>query len=146
MIRKMMLEDLPEILILEKALFSSPWSEENYRFEILENPFAHYVVEEEQGIRGYLGLWLNEDALQITTLGVASNHQGKGLGQRLVKYSLEYALENKVTVMTLEVRISNTKAIYLYEKNGFKKAAVRKQYYSHPDEDAILMMKTFEQM
>jgi len=146
MIRKMTLEDLPEILILEKALFSSPWSEENYRFEILENPYAHYVVEEEQGIRGYLGLWLNEDALQITTLGVAFNHQGKGLGQRLVNYALEYALENKVSVMTLEVRISNTKAIHLYEKNGFEKAALRKQYYSHPDEDAILMMKTFEQM
>jgi ribosomal-protein-alanine N-acetyltransferase len=146
MIRKMTLEDLPKIMILEKELFSSPWSEENYRFEILENPYAHYVVEEEQGIRGYLGLWLNEDALQITTLGVASNHQGNGLGQSLVKYSLEYALENKVEVMTLEVRISNTKAIHLYEKNGFIKAAVRKQYYSHPDEDAILMMKTFEQM
>jgi len=146
MIRKMTLEDLPEILILEKALFSSPWSVENYRFEILENPYAHYVVEEEQGIRGYLGLWLNEDALQITTLGVASDHQGKGLGQSLVKYALEYALEKKVAVMTLEVRISNTKAIHLYEKNGFKKAAVRKQYYSHPDEDAILMMKTFEQL
>lgn len=146
MIRKMTLEDLPEILILEKALFSSPWSEENYRFEILENPYAHYVVEDEQGLRGYLGLWLNDDALQITTLGVASSHQGKGLGQNLVKYALEYALENKVSVMTLEVRISNTKAIHLYEKNGFKKSALRKQYYSHPDEDAILMMKNFEQM
>jgi ribosomal-protein-alanine N-acetyltransferase len=146
MIRKMTLEDLPEILILEKALFSSPWSEENYRFEILENPYAHYVVEDEHGLRGYLGLWLNDDALQITTLGVASSHQGKGLGQNLVKYALEYALENKVSVMTLEVRISNTKAIHLYEKNGFKKSALRKQYYSHPDEDAILMMKNFEQM
>lgn len=146
MIRKMTLEDLPEILILEKALFSSPWSEENYRFEILENPYAHYVVEDEQGLRGYLGLWLNDDALQITTLGVASSHQGKGLGQNLVKYALEYALENKVSVMTLEVRISNEKAIRLYEKNGFKKSALRKQYYSHPDEDAILMMKNFEQM
>jgi len=146
MIRKMTIDDLPEIMILERSLFGSPWSEENYRFEILENPYAHYVVEDEQGLRGYLGLWLNEDTLQITTLGVASSHQGKGLGSSLVKYALEYAISNKVLIMTLEVRVSNAKAIHLYERNGFEKVATRKQYYSHPDEDAILMMKTFEQM
>jgi ribosomal-protein-alanine N-acetyltransferase len=146
MIRKMTIDDLPKIMILERSLFGSPWSEENYRFEILENPYANYVVEDEQGIRGYLGLWLNEDTLQITTLGVASSHQGKGLGSSLVKYALEYAISNKVLIMTLEVRVSNAKAIHLYERNGFEKVATRKQYYSHPDEDAILMMKTFEQM
>jgi ribosomal-protein-alanine N-acetyltransferase len=146
MIRKMTLEDLPKVLVLEKALFSAPWSEENYRFELLENPYAHYVVKEEQGLLGYLGLWLNEDALQITTLGVDTSFQNRGIGQSLVAYALEYARMNEVSVMTLEVRVSNEKAIHLYEKNGFKKAALRKQYYSHPDEDAILMMKTFEQM
>jgi ribosomal-protein-alanine N-acetyltransferase len=146
MIRKMTLEDLPKVLVLEKALFSAPWSEENYRFELLENPYAHYVVNDDHGLLGYLGLWLNEDALQITTLGVDTSFQNRGIGQSLVAYALEYARMNKVSVMTLEVRVSNEKAIHLYEKNGFKKAALRKQYYSHPDEDAILMMKTFEQM
>jgi len=146
MIRKMTLEDLPQVLNLEKELFSSPWSEKNYIYELEENPYGHYVVLEEDEIEGYLGLWLNEDSLQITTLGVDSGQQNKGYGQTLVAYAIDFAKKNRVSVITLEVRISNLKAIHLYEKNGFKKVALRKQYYSHPDEDAVLMMISFEQM
>jgi len=141
MIRKMALEDLDTIMILESQLFSCPWTLENYRFELTENPYGHYVVLDEKGIKGYLGLWVNEDALQITTLGVDTAYQNRGYGKALVQYAIDHAEGINATVITLEVRISNQKAIQLYESFGFKKAALRKQYYSHPDEDAILMMK-----
>ncbi len=143
MIRKMALEDLDSVMILERQLFSCPWTIENYRFELTENPYGHYVVVDEKGILGYLGLWINDDAVQITTLGVDQAFQNRGYGKALVQYAIDHAERIKASIMTLEVRISNEKAIQLYESFGFKKAALRKQYYSHPDEDAILMMKQF---
>lgn len=146
MIRRMTLEDLDAVMILENQLFSSPWTKESYRFELTENPFAYYVVLDQEGIKAYLGLWVHEDALQITTLGVDPACQGRGYGKRLVQYTLDVAKEAKASAITLEVRVSNEKAIGLYTAFGFKKVAMRKQYYSHPDEDAILMMKQIEQM
>jgi ribosomal-protein-alanine N-acetyltransferase len=145
MIRPMSLEDLDSVLILENQLFSCPWSYESYCFELKDNPFGHYVVLDEQGIKGYMGLWLNEDALQLTTIGVDPQVQNQGLATAMIHYMLEFASKNQVSVITLEVRVSNEKAIRLYEKVGFKKVAMRKQYYSHPDEDAILMMNQLEQ-
>jgi ribosomal-protein-alanine N-acetyltransferase len=146
MIRKMALEDLDTIMILESQLFSCPWTIENYRFELTENPYSHYVVLDEKGIKAYLGLWVNDGALQITTLGVDTAVQNRGYGKALVQYAIDYAESINASVITLEVRISNQIAIQLYESFGFKKAALRKQYYSHPDEDAILMMKQLYQM
>jgi len=146
MIRRMTLEDLDAVMILENQLFSSPWTKESYRFELAENPFAYYVVLDQEGIKAYLGLWVHEDALQITTLGVDPTCQGRGYGKLLVQYTLDVAKEAKASAITLEVRVSNEKAIGLYTAFGFKKVAMRKQYYSHPDEDAILMMRKIEQM
>lgn len=146
MIRLMVVKDLEKVLILENQLFSSPWTYESYVFELKDNPFSHYVVLDEQGIKGYMGLWLNDDALQLTTIGVDHKVQNQGIATALIAYMLDYASENHVSVITLEVRVSNEKAIRLYDKAGFKKAAIRKQYYSNPDEDAILMMKQLEQM
>lgn len=146
MIRKMVLGDLSDIMIMENQLFSSPWTYDNYVFELTENPYSQYMVLDEQGSKGYLGLWFNDNALQITTLGVDPMYQDKGYGKELLDYALHFATENKISTMTLEVRASNTKALHLYEKAGFHKVAVRKQYYTHPDEDALLMLKHFKQM
>jgi len=141
MIRKMVPEDLDLILSLELKLFSSPWTKDNYQFELTQNPYAHYVVIDEEGIKGYLGLWINDGAMQITTLGVDPQFQNKGYGKALLDYALLKANQEHVIVITLEVRVSNKKAIHLYERAGFKQVTIRKQYYSHPDEDAVLMLK-----
>lgn len=141
MIRMMVPEDLESILYLELKLFSSPWTKENYHFELTQNPFGHYVVLDEEGIKGYLGLWINDDAIQITTLGVVPQVQNKGFGKKLLEYAMLKAEQENVSVITLEVRVSNRKAIHLYESAGFKQITIRRDYYSHPDEDAVLMLK-----
>jgi len=146
MIREMSLDDLETVMRLEHQLFSHPWTIDNYLYELNENPYGHYVVLEDNGIKGYMGLWLNDRSLQITTLGVDPKQQSSGVGTTMVDYALNFAKANKVAVITLEVRVSNTKAIHLYEKAGFKIIATRKQYYSQPDEDAALMILNFEQM
>ena len=70
-----------------------------------------------------------------------SQFQNKGYGKALLDYALLKAIQEVVSLITLEVRVSNQKAIHLYESAGFKKITIRRDYYSHPDEDAVLMLK-----
>ncbi len=141
MIRKMTFWDVPRVATLEKKLFSSPWSEKAFEEELENNPYSHYVVWDDQGVIGYLGLWVVDTTIQITTLGVDPVHQREGIAKRLLQYMVEYAQSNGISLITLEVRPSNQTAKLLYASFGFKTVALRKNYYTQPDEDAELMLR-----
>lgn len=144
-IRKMRVEDLHVIEEMENILFTSPWKYEDFLYEINENAFSHnYVVEDNNEIVGYVGLWIMYDQSQITTIGVHPNHQRKGIGQMMMDSMIEETINHQCATMSLEVRVSNHKAISLYEKNGFEKVALRKNYYEDNHEDAYLMVKQME--
>ena len=139
LLRAMAVNDLDQIIVLEHQLFSSPWSKEDYLYELSSNPYAKYYVLEDDKIIGYVGMWITYETAQITTIGIAKERQGQGLSKLLM---------NKVDgetrdceAITLEVRVSNTRAIRLYESYGFLKEAIRKDYYLDNHEDAYLMMK-----
>ena len=130
-IREMKVDDLKRIVELEKDLFLSPWNEEDFIHELKENPMAgYYIIEKENQIIGYIGLWFLGD-------------QGQGCASQLMEYALEKSEELHYQNVNLEVRVSNVKAIALYQKFGFKNVAVRKRYYSN-GEDAYLMIKELE--
>ena len=131
-IRKMELEDLRKVVELEHALFLSPWSEEDFSHELKENE-----------IIGYIGLWFLGDQCQITTIATDQKYQGQGYASQLMEYTLEKSEALHYQNVNLEVRVSNVKAIALYEKFGFKNVAIRKRYYSN-GEDAYLMIKELE--
>lgn len=142
MLRKMKVEDLPSILEIEKELFSSPWKEEDFLFELTQNPFARYTVLLEQNeIVGYIGYWLKEPYVEITNVAVRSSYQRQGYAKKLVASCIEEGIKSGSAIFTLEVRFSNIPAIQLYESFGFKSVTVRKNYYTDPMEDAYLMMK-----
>ncbi len=140
-IKEMTLEDLPRICQLEKQLFfSSPWKKEDYQYELESNVFAHYyVLIVDERIIGYMGLWIIYEQMQITTLGVDPSCQSVGHGHRLMDHCLQEAKEHGCETISLEVRVSNEKAIHLYEDYHFKKVALRKNYYED-HEDAYLMV------
>ena len=145
LIRKMMIEDLRIIEELENTLFSSPWRYEDFLSEINENAFSHnYVVIDGDNIVGYAGLWIMYDQSQITTIGVRPECQRKGIGQMMMNMLIEESVKSHCVTMSLEVRVSNNKAISLYEKNGFETVALRKNYYEDNHEDAYLMIKYME--
>jgi ribosomal-protein-alanine N-acetyltransferase len=146
MIRKMTFWDMPRVTALEEKLFSSPWSEKVFEEELENNPYSHYVVWDDQGVIGYLGLWVVDTTIQITTLGVDPSHQREGIAKRLLQYMVEYAQSNGISLITLEVRPSNQAAKALYSSFGFKTVALRKNYYTQPDEDAELMLCEVKQM
>jgi ribosomal-protein-alanine N-acetyltransferase len=141
MIRKMTLRDVARVAALEVRLFSSPWSEKAFEEELENNPYSHYVVWDDHGVYGYLGLWIVDTTIQITTLGVDPALQRQGIAKQLMKYLLDYAHSLGVSLITLEVRQSNTAAKTLYQSFGFKTVAIRKHYYTLPDEDAELMLR-----
>lgn len=143
-IKMMQVQDIDRVVQLEKELFDSPWSKQDLEYELLANSFAHYyVLVEKEQIIGYIGTWLIDKQCQITTLGIAKDFQRQGYASKLMNHVLNQCKNEHFQNINLEVRVSNHQAIGLYEKSGFKKITVRKDYYAN-HEDAYLMMKELE--
>ncbi len=142
MIRRMEERDLKRITELEEELFpADPWQENNFLYEMNENPYARLSVYEEDGkIAGYSDLWIMFEQAQIANLAVAEGCQGRGIGRALMAHCLREAEEAGCEIISLEVRVSNARAISLYQKSGFIRTAVRKGYYEN-GEDADLMVR-----
>lgn len=143
-IRAMGKLDIKRICELERELFSSPWSQEDLLYEIAENPFAqYYILEKNETIIGYVGLWLIDEQCQITTIGIDKQFQRQGYACQLLDFVFEKGKKQGCTNINLEVRVSNHKAIALYEKYGFQSVTLRKDYYAD-HEDAYLMIRELE--
>lgn len=145
LIRAMNEDDLLEVVNLEEELFSSSWSLSDFAYELLENDFSfNYVLEDDSCLIGYVGVWLMYEQAQITTIGVCSCYQRQGYGRLLMNTMIDLAMRHGCETMSLEVRVSNEKAIALYQSLGFTIEAIRKNYYQDNHEDAYLMMKRLE--
>ncbi|MFZ7133635.1 MAG: ribosomal protein S18-alanine N-acetyltransferase [Eubacteriales bacterium] len=132
---------LDAIMEIEEQSFSIRWTR-NMFLEELNNPLAHYfVVKHIFRIIGYAGMWFIHDEAHITNIAIHPFYQGKGYGEKILQFLIEYARSIRIQKMTLEVRMSNTKAISLYKKQGFIESGVRKAYYSDNKEDAIIMWR-----
>lgn len=90
-------------------------------------------------IAGFAGMWHLFDEAHVTTIGIDLPYRGRGFGEALLLALFDEAIRRGANVMTLEVRISNTSAMKLYEKYGFTIQGVRPGYYSDNGEDAYLM-------
>ena len=90
-------------------------------------------------ILGFVGIRLIVDEAHITAIAVSEARRGQSIGELLIVGSVDLALQEKSSVVTLEARVSNDVAQSLYEKYGFQKMGVRKRYYSDNGEDAVIM-------
>lgn len=90
-------------------------------------------------VAGFGGMWVLYDEAHVTTIGVAPEHRGKGLGELLLIQLFDEARRHNAEWVTLEVRVSNGSAQSLYRKYGFTQQGVRKRYYSDNGEDAYIM-------
>lgn len=143
----MLPEDAAAVEIVEKACFAMPWSRQSFWKEAAKKD-AHYLVaistiDKIKQIIGYTGMWLVAYEAQITNVAVHPAYQAKGVASLLLKECLVYAKKQKLQAITLEVRISNHKAIHLYEKFGFKSVGIRPHYYLDNNEDAQIMWLIF---
>jgi ribosomal-protein-alanine N-acetyltransferase len=136
----MTLEDVGAVQAVERASFANPWPADAFKRELTSNKNARYVVAREgRDVVGYAGLWLMVDEAHITTFAVVPEHRRRRIGERLLQRLFEIAEVMGAEWLTLEVRVSNLAAQRLYEKYGFRRAGVRRRYYSDNNEDALIM-------
>ncbi|MEI4804531.1 ribosomal protein S18-alanine N-acetyltransferase [Bacillus sp. NPDC077411] len=138
--RNMKEEDISQIVAIEEASFAIPWTAEAFERELKMNEYAHYVVmETEEGILGYCGLWIILDESHITNIAVLPQYRGQRLGEALLQEVMNKARALGGNTMTLEVRVSNEVAKKLYRKFGFQNGGIRKRYYTDNYEDGLVM-------
>jgi ribosomal-protein-alanine N-acetyltransferase len=135
LIRKAQISDLDEILKIEKENFETPWSLESFLNELSASYSTCYIYEENFKVIGYIVLHIILNEIQIANISVDKNFQGKRVGFKLLDFVLK---TYRGFIFFLEVRVDNFRAIKLYEKFGFKKIGLRKDYYGK-GKDAILM-------
>ena len=123
---------------IEQACFADPWTREGLREE-LDNPCACFLtaVDETGTAAGYIGCHTVLDEGYIANVAVSPAFRRQGIGRMLVQELL--ARSEALAFVTLEVRASNAPAIALYTGCGFVPVGTRKNFYSHPAEDALLM-------
>lgn len=136
-IRQMTLADLPAVLAVEQRSFSYPWSRDNFLSALGNSRESIFVAEVEGELAGYICLWRMVDVVHIANLAVKEEYRRRGIALRLLAEAERWA---EGLPLTLEVRISNDKAIALYEKFGFAVCGVRPGYYLD-GEDALIMWK-----
>ncbi|WP_240035391.1 ribosomal protein S18-alanine N-acetyltransferase [Neobacillus notoginsengisoli] len=133
-------EDIDQILIVERESFTLPWSREAFHNELNHNQYAVYIVlEEDDRIIGYGGVWVVLDEAHITNIAILPEYRGRKLGEALLKKVMDVSKEMGAETATLEVRVSNTPARSLYKKYGFQEGGLRKKYYTDNQEDGIVM-------
>lgn len=138
--RPMTEDDLDKVAKLEKSIFSTPWSKDNF-LESLGKNYSHFFVAQMDEVVGYCGIHNLGGDGEITNVAVAPSHRGKKVAYEMLKFAMKETEKKGVEAFTLEVRISNTPAIRLYEKLGFKECGIRKNFYECPTEDAVIMWK-----
>lgn len=122
---------------IEKACFHTPWSEAMLREELDKGIFL--VAERDGQAIGYVGCQTVLDEGYITNVAVSPDCRRQGVGRALIEELAQRARAQGLSFVTLEARASNAPAIALYEGAGFVRVGVRKNFYTAPSEDAVLM-------
>ncbi|TLM65297.1 MAG: ribosomal-protein-alanine N-acetyltransferase, partial [Actinobacteria bacterium] len=139
-IRPMTGADVPAVLAIERAVFTTPWSAESFLAEVAQPESREWVVAESgAGVEGYAGLMFVGDEAHVMNLAVDERARHAGLGVALVAHLLDAAAARGARRVTLEVRASNAAAIGLYRLAGLSSVGVRPGYYADVGEDASIM-------
>jgi ribosomal-protein-alanine N-acetyltransferase len=135
-------QDLDDVAALEAASFTNPWTREMLERELTTSAVARvYVLRTSGEVTAFCSCWIVCDELHINTLAVDPRCRRQGLATLLMRQLLNLAQAEGATRALLEVRRSNVPAIRLYESLGFAVADVRRGYYTHPEEDALILAR-----
>jgi ribosomal-protein-alanine N-acetyltransferase len=136
----MKVEDIPEIVSIENASFTTPWSETLFYNETRKAIAVSRVARIDGRVAGYLCANVILDEGHILNLAVHPQHRRLGIASSLIKEMIDIMRDRDCRSVFLEVRISNEQARIMYEKFGFSLLGTRKNYYISPVEDAVIMV------
>ncbi len=139
-LRACSIDDLSDILKIERESFPSPWSREDFLAELRFGALS-IVAELDGKVVGYLFARVVHDTMDINNICVSREFRGRGIGRRLLRECLDIAQKKEVRTVFLEVRRSNRPAINLYRSFGFSYVATRRGYYSDGEDALVLALK-----
>lgn len=140
MIREMSAEDVREVLDIEKASYTMPWSETSFLSEIYSRHSITRVAEFNEKIVSYICVKKVADEGHLLNLAVHPDYRGRGIARMLFNDAVEDLQDGNCRFLYLEVRVSNNAAIKMYTDLNFKVVGTRKDYYIRPTENALIMM------
>jgi ribosomal-protein-alanine N-acetyltransferase len=133
---------------MELKIFSDPWTK-----KMIKNEFNSKLTlvlgifnKNNKELVGYSFLFMVYDEIHINNFAVKKSFRRQKLGLKLLEYIIEYSKTNNFRVITLEARPSNTAAGKGDSKGGGKKGRMRRNYYSNPKEDAVVMVKEIKEI
>jgi ribosomal-protein-alanine N-acetyltransferase len=139
-IREMWWADIPRILKIEIMSFSTPWTEMAFLNEIYNPASINKVAICGNEIVGYICANRIIDEGHILNIAVHPDMRQRGIANALLEKVVDELRKKCCKSLYLEVRASNISAVRFYEKYGFVSVGIRKNYYTSPKEDAVVMM------
>lgn len=140
-IAEMQMGDLTEVALIEKSIFSQPWSENGFAASLQSKDTLYLVARLDGELAGYCGLLQSLDEADITNVAVKENCRRRRVAEAMLTELIRRGAARGIGAFTLEVRRSNAGAIALYEKLGFINCGIRRNFYEKPAEDAVIMWK-----
>lgn len=140
--REMTIDDVPDILVIEKAVYTHPWTTGIFT-DCLKVGYSCWVFEEANELLAYGLISVAANEAHILNICVDPAAQGKGLGKRMLYKLIQSAEARGAESIFLEVRVSNIVAQNLYEQEGFNRLGIRPAYYPSCNgrEDALVFAK-----
>jgi ribosomal-protein-alanine N-acetyltransferase len=140
-IRRLGYPDLPQVISIERRAFPTPWSLAMFVLELSKSSGICLAAVRERRLVGYLICSRYESVWHVMNVAVDLDRRREGVASMLLA-ELYARVGDEQARYTLEVRQSNTPAIHLYEREGFRAAGVRRRYYQDNGEDALIMWRT----
>jgi ribosomal-protein-alanine N-acetyltransferase len=140
-IRRLQLRDLTSIEMIERSAYPTPWSRSMFAGELSKPSSICIGAFEDEILLGYLITSRYVDAWHVMNVAVTPDRQRQGIASALLGCLFELTADDDRRGYTLEVRVSNTKAIALYERVGFEQRGIRRGYYTDNREDALIMWR-----
>lgn len=146
-IRPMGYADIDDMLLVEQSVYPFPWTRGNFVDSIVAG-YGVWGCRVAGELIGYSVLMLAADEAHLLNLSVAGKRQGMGFGARLLCHAMLTARRAGATMLLLEVRPSNAKALALYQHFGFRQIGVRRGYYAAEAarEDALVMQHLLDEV
>lgn len=134
--------DLDAILALDELCFYRPWTRAEYERELGDPARCFLFMARMDGaVVAYCSFWRVFDEIHLNNFAVHPEWRRHGVAKALLGHVLREAAAHGAPNATLEVRASNAPAIALYEAGGFVRAGLRRAYYTHPVEDALILWR-----
>lgn len=131
--------DMIQVAQIEKENFTDPWTLQGFYDAYQRNEVIFLTAMQEDEVAGYVLLYCAGDEGEIPTISVKNRYRRQGIASALLENLFQEAVSRKVCNIFLEVREGNDAAQLLYKKHGFEQVGMRKNFYQHPIENALVM-------